>query len=272
MTAPLSGNAASDPTPTPPPSPTPPTTTSGSVTPPETPVWRAGPNAPQWAANKTGDELLAQNIAMYGVLERFNQQNTVPQQPTQVSAQQGVGEIADDDFLTGRQAKDLLNRFQQQFSQPNPDVVNLAASASLGIIQQKYAKEFAKYGPEIQATLTQVPKTAWNLDNLERVVKFVRSEHISELAHEEAERMLAEMAPTMRSTGGAGSGLVPQTNNDRTLQSEKIDAGWRERAAKAGLTEQQLDDFCAKNDMTRDQFFRSFEGKVLSDAVVNLGR
>ena len=209
---------------------------------------------------------------MYGVLEKFNQQATVPQQPTQVPAQSGIGEIADDDFLTGRQAKELLSRLQQQVNQPNPNVVNLAASASLGIIQQKYARDFAKYGPEIQATLTNVPKEQWTLDTLERVVKFVRSDHITDLAREELERLQGEMAPTMRSTGGAGSGLSPQTNNDRTLQSEKIDAGWRERAAKAGLTEQQLDDFCAKNDMTRDQFFRSFEGKVLSDAVVNLGR
>ena len=218
--------------------------------------------------------MLAQNIAMYGVLEKFNQQATVPQpqQPTQVPSQSGIGEIADDDFLTGRQAKDLLSRLQQQASQPHPDSVNLAASVALGLTQQKYSKEFAKYGPEIQATLTQVPKAQWTLDTLERVVKFVRSDHISDLAHEEAERILAEMAPTMRSTGGAGSGLSPQTNTDFTLQSEKIDAGWRERAAKANLTEQQLDDFCVKNDMTREQFFKKFEGKILSDAVVNLGR
>jgi hypothetical protein len=208
--------------------------------------------------------------AMYGVLQKFNQQNSVPQQPqTQVPQQQGYGEIPDDDYLTGRQVKQILGQLASQSGQPNPALLNMAAQATLATVQTKYGKEFAKYGPEIHSMLGQVPKDQWSIDNLERVVKFVRSEHIDDLVREGTERQIAEMAPTMRSTGGAGSGPASQINNDFTLNSEKIDAGWRERATKAGLTERQVDDYCRVNDMTREAFYKQFEGKVLSDAVVS---
>ena len=279
MTAP-----AVTPTPTPesvqpPSSPTPPSTPR---TPPTPEVWRAGPNAPAWAAGKTGEELLGITQQLAQVVEQQNRNAPANVQPAnQLYAQmQDQGPtFADDDYLTGKQVKQFAQQIQKQQNPLIDQLTQMTASTSLGLIQQKYGDQFKRYGPEIHATLTQIPRTAWTVDNLEQVVSLVRSRHIDEEIQDrvnaERNRLLNDIPPTMRPNGGAGSATQSSIPGQPSIRDESLPAAWRSRAEQVGLTDSDVLDFCRANGQTPEQFFAQFKaplGVVVEDVSVNQPR
>ena len=204
------------------------------------------------AAVRTAQQLIAQSAP--------------PQTPTAPAAPAYNPE----DYITGAQLATAQQQAYAQYVQPGVNqALDLAASGNLDRVKQKYADKFAKYGPEILATLSVVPKAQWTIDNLEKVVKLSLVDHVDEMARERAEHLLSEMTPTMRS-GGAGSGSVPTPQPDFSLKSEKLPEAWRKRAESLGLTEQALTEFCASNGMSREDFFKQFEKGLVSDAVTEI--
>ena len=228
---------------------------------------------PAWAKGKTAKEVLEAGKNMYAVLERFNQQGTVqnspqpqyqqPQQGYQYGAQpQAPVEIGDDEFLTGRQVKQFVSQQAQAFAPQLAQSMGLAAQTTLGLVQQKYATEFAKYGPEIQGYISNLPMEARSLDNLERVVKIVRAEHLDELVDERARQRAAEMVPSPRPNGGA-----TESPNASNGFAPNIDARWVERAKAQGLDDQTIRDFCVANNMPVEKFYDQFKNGLVSAAV-----
>lgn len=225
---------------------------------------------PAWARGKTAAEVLEAGKTMYSVLERFNQQGQVPQAPpaqpqyqqayTPPPQAQSEG-FGDDEFLTGRQVKQWGQQFTQQMAPQFQHSVNLAAQTSLGLIQQRYPNEFQKYGPEIQGYLSNLPRESWSLDNLERLVKIVRSEHLDELVDERARQRAAEMVPSPRPNGGATEPPGPSGLD------AKAPTDWLSRAKSVGLGEAEIREFCAANRMSPDEFFKQFEGGLITAAV-----
>lgn len=224
------------------------TSTPPGTTAPVSPVaaaepWRAGANAPRWAQGKSAEEIL-------GIADALLQAAPVAQPAAPVAPPQPT--FDDNDYLTGAQLKQYIASQQN-----NNGAVELAASANLGLLRNQYATDFAKYGHEINGMLQNVPKNLWTLDNLERVVKMVRSDHLDEIAQERAVQLAASMPGTIRSTG-AGSDL-PAINRETSLESEKIPAEWKRRAAAAGVTERVVDEFCRANDMQPSDFYKQFD-------------
>ena len=241
------------------------------------PEYRFGdaPDVPAWARGKTAKEVLEAGKTMYSVLERFNQQGAVPQpqaqQPQyQPPPQYGYqpqqpptpAEIGDDEFLTGRQVKQLGQQWQQQIAPQFQQSVDLAAQTTYGLVRQKYGKEFDRYGPEIQGYLSNLPKASWSLDNLERVVKIVQAEHLDELVAERARQHAAEAVPSVRPNGGATEGGAPSTGFASTL-----DPQWVQKAQSVGLDQAAIREFCAANHMTEAQFYKQFDGGLITSAI-----
>lgn len=143
-------------------------------------------------------------------------------------------------------------------SQPrDTSAVDLAASANVNIVRQIHAATFAKYGSEIDAMIAKVPAHLRTVDNLQQVVKLVRSDHIDELVSEQVTQRVSSMEPTLRSNGAATP--PSPVAREHTLESDKIPQEWKNRAQAARLTEVQINDFCRANGMSVVDFYKQFD-------------
>jgi len=210
---------------------------------------------------------------MYEVLERFNQQGAVqppaqPQyQPPQYQQppaqyQQPTGEIGDDEFLTGRQVKQFGQQWQQQIAPQFQEVLNMTARTAYELAQTKYQKEFEKWGPEIQALVSNMPPQSRTLDNIGTVVDVVRGRHYRELVDEGIRQRAAEQVPSLRPNGGATEPGIPTSGF-----ASDIDPQWKERAQAAGIDEATVREFCAANQMTEKAFYEQFKNGLVTSAV-----
>lgn len=234
--------------------------------------WTAPDNAPAWARGKTSDEILGIANQLYGTLEQAVRGQGQPQQPQPAPAQQAPASPAfdPDGYLTGRDFERVAPQYVQQYIQPQiQQSFEMMADVNLANAKREHPDIFAKYGPEVLGYLSRLPKTGWTGQNLDMVVKLVKADHVDEMAREHATRLVAEMEPTLRSGGAGGANGVPisQPNADYTLASAKIPTDWKERAAKVGLTENAVDEFCRANEMSRADFFRQFEQTAITEVT-----
>ena len=235
----------------------------------------AGPDVPEWAANRTVRDVLSIGKQLENVVRTFNQQGQIPaptQRPEpQVPASPSFG---DDDYLTGRQVKEFANSWAAQSLAPQIEQVQrLAAQGTYAMARERHREVFEKYGPEVDAALANIPANQWTLQTLDRVVKFVQSEHLDELvetkARQRAQQLAQEMGSSgLRSNGAPGGGLLPnqQTQAQHTLADPSVPTAWREAAEKAGVTEQMIDGYCRATGTSRQDFFKQFAaGTIRSD-------
>lgn len=186
-------------------------------------------------------------------------QPPAPQQP------QGAQPWAADDYVTGASLNQYAPRMIEQAMQPKlDDLYRMTADANLANVQRDNAPIFARYGPEVYAKLATVPRNLWTVDNLKTIVNLVRVDHVDELALERARQLAAEMEPALRSTG-AGAAPVAHNQPQHTLTSEAVPQEWRDRAAKVGLNEHALDEFCRANGMTREDYFKQFARQTITE-------
>lgn len=171
--------------------------------------WRAGAHADPRLAGKSAEEILGIASALLTVAEKFNQ--PVPAQPPAPPPVNRFDlDLPDDDYIQGRQVKQLL---QQVANQPPPvdhAARQLAAQAVYSNLMQMEADTFKRWRGEIEAEARKLPVEYWTLDNLKTIVEIVKSRHVSEIAAEMAQRLRDESHPTIRS-GTGGSGGVPNT-------------------------------------------------------------
>jgi hypothetical protein len=167
--------------------------------------WRAGPQSR--FAGKSKEEILGIAEGLAVVAERFNQ--PVPQPQVEAPRNRFDLDIPDDGLVEGRHVKQL---FQHLANQPMPvDYVARQQTLSLTVnaVKQAYPEEFKKWGAEIEREWRGLDQAYWNVDTLSKLVRFVRGEHVDELAAEQAQRLLDKSHPTIRS-GSGGSGSVSQ--------------------------------------------------------------
>ena len=243
------------PTPEPPSSPTPPTTTPGS----DEYRYPNDAHLPDWARGKTATEILALTQQLVEERVRGTPQPPAPAQPQSPQA-------GDDDYVTGKDLRALRANATAEFQPMLSRALEQNAMTAYSIAKRDHGDLFKKYEPEIVSVLGRVPREQWTLDVIENAVKFVRGNHVDELAEEKARRLVAQMEPTIRSTGSGGSTSVSRPP-DQSLESDKLPAAWREHAKQAGIGERELQELCWANDMTPDQFFAQFEKGLVTDAI-----
>lgn len=183
-------------------------------------------------------------------LTKFNQ--PIPQPPVQAPVNRFDHDLPDDEFLTGRQVKQILQQVAGQVPS-DPVARQLAAQSLYAGVQQARAAEFKRWGQEIQMEISRLPVEHWTLDSLNTLVNIVKSRHIDELAAEQAQRLVNESHPTIRSgTGGSGSG--PQTP-EMSLEADGIPPQWKAQAQKLGVTEREIEEFCQMTGQTKQQYY-----------------
>lgn len=230
------------------------------------------PNLPDWARGKTAAEILALTQQLVddrvrGTQRQEPQQQYQPPQGYQPT-QQYQSNPGDEDYVTGKDLKALRQAAMAELQPHLQQVMNQNAAAAYRMAKREYADVFKKYEPEIVAVLGNVDRSQWSLDVIENAVKFVRGNHVDELAEEKARQLAAQMEPTIRSTGSGGSAPVSPAKPEHSLDSEKLPVAWRERAKRAGITEQEVQELCWATGITPEQFFKQFD--FVTDAVTEV--
>ena len=176
----------------------------------------------------------------------------------------------DDEYVTGAH---LRNAQQQALAQVNPFLQTVAdqqATFGYNVVKKENPDIFKKYEPEVITVLNRVPRHLWTLDVIENAVKFVKGNHVDEIAAEKVRALEATMHPTMRSTGRAGMGSDSPNPETVAARLEKTPASWRARAEAVGITPEDLHEYCHMNDITPDEFFKQFEPGLITDAVADV--
>jgi hypothetical protein len=212
----------------------------------EPPQWKAGPHSP--FAGMSAEEIHGIAQAQAAALNR----------PVQVQAPQvsrfDLDNINDEDYVDGKRFKQIARAFAN-----NPNTVDYgarqqAAGALLATVEMRRAEDFRRWGLEIRQELVKLDPGNWTLDNLNIVVDIVKSRHIDELAAEKAQRLVSESHPTIRSgAGGSGPGVPYRQLN---MDSEGVPKEWASAARAAGISEQQVWEFCQQAGITEEQYYR----------------
>jgi hypothetical protein len=211
----------------------------------EAPKWTAGQHSA--FAGRSAEEILGIAEAQAAMLNR----------PVQVQMPQQMNrfdlDMPDDDYVDGKRLKALIARFGN-----NPNTVDYgarqqAAGALLATVEMRRADDFRRCGMEIRQELVKLDPGNWTLDNLNIVVDIVKSRHIDELAAEKAQRLVSESHPTIRSGSGGSVGGVPY--RQPTMDSEGVPREWASAAKAAGISEQQIWEFCQQAGITEQQYY-----------------
>lgn len=176
-------------------------------------------------------------------------------------------QIDPEGYITGAQAQAIQREALAQAQPHYQSAIDMAASNSLALVRREYAKDFSRFGPEISAELANLPKNLWSVDNIEKIVKYVKVGHLDELAREQAEHLVQTMEPSMRSIGSAGTAPAPVDDNSFSAQWQKLPPEWRAKAEKDGITESVVREFCAGNDMTVGDFFKNFASTAIGEGA-----
>lgn len=261
---------AAPPTPTAPPSPSSAPaggTPSGSPPPSSSPEpWRVPDTDPRvWARGKTSEEILglveSQNRVITQHISIPTPPAPAPQTPPAASGQW----TSDDPYATPQQVQSWTKlAIEQQVGPMYQKVIEQNAQTALSIAQRDEQQMFQRYGPEINAMLATVSKDMWTVDNVKKVVKLVKADHVEELARERAGQLAAENPGLLRSNGAAIP-AVSSNQPDVSLKSERLPADYRDRLANAGVTESVMDEFLRANDMTREAFIQMIEKTAITE-------
>lgn len=188
-------------------------------------------------------------------LAKFNQ--PAPQ-PIVVQQQDRFDyDLPDEEYLTGKQVKGLLNKLASAPRQSDPVASARNAKTSWELLQIKRPNEFKRWGQEIYMEAQRLPVENWDVDNLSIIVDIVSGRHVNELAAEKAQQLRDESHPTIRSgTGGSGSGPL---THEKSLDADGIPAEWRAQAKALGMTEGQVREFCSEMGITEAQYYADLQ-------------
>jgi len=246
-----------------------PSTPSSTAPPGSEPTWKAGENAPAWARGKTPEEILgiAQQREQYLTSALQQAAQAAYQQP---QAQQTPAQVQDDDYLTGKQFKEVVGQYGQGVNSALIGAYQQTYQVALRSLRSEFRKDFDLWGPEIMSKLESLPLHLRNLDTMETVVKLVRSEHLDDLVKDQAQEMLATGNLTLRSNG-SGKGYPGTTQSTNPLESEKLPAETRARLARQNVNMETVREFCRMNGITVEQWLADAE-KAGSGVIVDRGK
>jgi len=172
-----------------------------------------------------------------------------------------------EEYVRGADLERLAPRMVQDTMRPELDALYASnAQQALEQVKREFPDAFAKYSPTIYGNLAGVDNRSRTVDNLRKVVKYSLADHLDEIVRD-ARRDSSPQEPALRSTGAAPILAPPSPSNDLSLKSERLPAEYREKLAKANITEATLDDYLRATGMTRGTFFKQFEErKIITEA------
>lgn len=203
-------------------------------------------NVPEWARGKTATEVLNLASTMADAL-RANQPLPPPPPaapPAQPPTTPGNPTLDDwivrPDEASRRVAESVFADKLAPAIQGIQGIAQQFASTQRMLAETKFADDFRRWAPEIDAVMAQVAPEQRTVDNYEKVVKFVRGNHVEEIAVERAKQLLAQGGVGERSGGSGFGGTASPSGVDLT----KLPHGVGEIARAKGITEGVVLEFC----------------------------
>lgn len=236
------------------------------VQPTAQPEWRVPQTDSRvWARGKTASEVLDIAGQLEGVVRNYATAPTPPTAPPANPTQPG---FTGDEYVRGddlnRTAPALINaQVEPRFAALNEQMASMALNA----VRSEFADDFQKYGPEIYGKLSTLNKQtgAWTVDNLRTVVRMVRADHVEDIVRERL-NAASPMEPALRSTGAAPVSVTPVAN-DFSVNSAQLPPEYREKLAKANITDATMQEFCRANNMSVEDFFKMVaRGQTITEA------
>jgi hypothetical protein len=251
-----------------------PTEPSTSSTPPGTPPpvalppaaeFRYGNEAPEYLRGKTAQEAAALLQQTVGALQQYMTAPAQPQQVQQYQPPPAFQPPAPDDYVTGAtlntMGSQFVDRARQEAQQYSSQAVSLAASGNLDRVRDRYSKEFAKYGPEIDALVSRIPKTDWSIDTLSNAVKVVLAGHIDDLVNDRVAQFQSSQDPALRSSGANGTTAPAQTS-----PHDGLTAAQKEILQRRGITPEVVREFAARKGVSEQVWYEQFGKYGIGDA------
>lgn len=186
--------------------------------------------------------------------------------PTPVASAAPVMPTDDDIINRPREAVGMIAdaRLQSALNPVNQALQNFAsmqASTMRMLAEQRFGDDFKRWGAEIDGLMQSAAPEQRTLDNYERVVKYVRGNHMDELVTDRARAMMATGSLGERSMGSNG---LP-VGNPGGLEVEKLHPGAQELMRKHNVNEQVVRDFCKVNGWTVERWMSEAQnGKVFT--------
>lgn len=240
-------------------------------TPPAAPEWRVPDTDPRvWARGKTAPQLLDLTDQTVRALEQVVQ--TGQPAPAAAPAQNGASPT-NNGFTEGEYVRgEDLNRMAPKMVADAVDsrVASLneqLAAIALDQVKREYPSDFERYGPQIYGQLSRLNKAqgAWTVDNVRTVVRLVRADHVDEIVRDKLNATTTG-EPALRSTGAAPVSVTPAVT-DFSVKSEQLPAEFREKLAKANITDAVMQEFCRVNNMTVEDYFKMVNrGQIITEA------
>lgn len=220
---------------------------------------------PEYLRNKTASEAAQMFKA---VMDGIGRGGPVPEQQPPQQTLSGTDPVTYADLQAAQRSA------VEQISPWLAQVADQQAVVSYNIAKREHSDIFKKWEPEIVATLGKVPRANWTLDVIENAIKFVKGNHVDEIAAEKVRAFESIVESTMRSTGRAGSIPVSPRQDTAETTLEKLPEQWRSHAKAVGIGARELQEFCWANDITMDEFFNQFKDGLVTDAIedVRIGR
>lgn len=212
--------------------------------------FQPGAGVPDWAVGKTASEVLQITTQLAETVKSV--QPAAKPTPTNQAGLPSIDDYTMDPVKAAQQQ--LEYNFAQRVAPVFQRYDQQLASAARTLAQTTNPDEFKRWGPEIDQMVATVPAEQRTADLYTQAVRIVKANHLDEIANERAERRLAELGVTDRTSGGGTNTSGPSAT---VVTLDKLDPAYKAALEKMGIGERELDEFLAKTHQTKEQFIES---------------
>lgn len=173
----------------------------------------------------------------------------------------------------------IQNVVQNQFQPTISSLFQQNASTNRQLVAQRYPDVFEKWAPEVDALALQLDPQYRTYENLERIVKMVRSDHNDEIVAQKLDAAvnarLSAMGGQLRPDGSvAPGGPSPAAQNSVDLNSAELPEEYRQILAAVNMKPRDLPDFLRRyygpnvdlDKAAKDWFEKAKTGKVITES------
>jgi len=203
--------------------------------------------------------------------------------PAQPAAQPAPAPQVPDDTAWLTAPADAFNRgvqnvMQSQFQPAIGALYQQNASTNRQLVAQRYPDVFEKWAPEVDALALQLDPQYRTFENLERIVKMVKSDHNDEIVQSKLDAAvnarLQAMGGQLRPDGSVAGGSSAAPANSVDLNSTDLPEEYRQILAAVNMKPRDLPDFLRRyygpdvdlDKAAKDWFDKAKSGKIISES------
>jgi len=250
----------------------------------------AGAGVPDWAVGKTAQEVAAIAGQLHDAVRTG--QPTAAAAPMAAAPAQpalqapAVARATQDEWIQDpvtAAAKDRAYDTATQFAPAVSQFATQLSGQARTLAQLQDPDAFKRWGPEIDMMVQQIEPQFRTVENIQKLVGIVKSNHIDELVTEGVSAKVEQMQQSggLRSDTGIAAGVAPNAVGRLDLDSAELPDNYRRVLSRYNITPETLDEYltkteCATRGLTlqqaRDEWLKQAkDGDVITEAPLRIG-